>query len=469
MSSLVVVIGAGMGGLTASIRLAQHGFRVRVMEAADHPGGFASGFEKDSLRFDAGPYILLDRNGLDWAFRSVGLDLSDQISLRRIQEGYQVEWPDGISVNVCADLEETAQKMDTKWPGSGKKYDQFIRSTAKIYERLQPLLYTSHPGPSDLLTSGAWKHAGFLLKSLASVLAETGLPQPVQDAISIWTHVAGQRVDEAPSPLAFLPALIHTVGGYYPVDGMASIPRALERAAVDAGVEFSYRTKVKSIRCHGGRVREIETDAGEHLPVDAVVSNSHGVGTYVELLETTPKALQSELEELPLQSPGVCAYLAVKGTTSPPYLRFQLPGSGELCRLLISPSVVAPEVERDGWCPARLLAPMRHAEAERLGAEGQREFLERVLAGDWWRRYIDEFRIVATRVPADWGRAFRLYRDSMNPVMTAHLMRKGRLSHRSPHVKGLYLAGSSTHPGQWISFCAISGVLAADRLVEDFT
>ena len=55
----------------------------------------------------------------------------------------------------------------------------------------------------------------------------------------------------------------------------------------------------------------------------------------------------------------------------------------------------------------------------------------------------------------------------MNPVMTARLMRAGRLAHRSPHFRGLYLAGSATHPGQWVSFCAISGVLAADALAQD--
>ena len=60
-----------------------------------------------------------------------------------------------------------------------------------------------------------------------------------------------------------------------------------------------------------------------------------------------------------------------------------------------------------------------------------------------------------------------LYRDSMNPVMTAKLMREGRLPHRVPGVKGLYLAGASTHPGQWVSFCAISGILAARCLKQD--
>ena len=55
----------------------------------------------------------------------------------------------------------------------------------------------------------------------------------------------------------------------------------------------------------------------------------------------------------------------------------------------------------------------------------------------------------------------------MNPVMTARFMRAGRLAHRSPHARGLYLAGSSTHPGQWVSFCAVSGILAADLLHAD--
>ena len=90
-----------------------------------------------------------------------------------------------------------------------------------------------------------------------------------------------------------------------------------------------------------------------------------------------------------------------------------------------------------------------------------------MLAEPWWRESIADYRVVATRTPGEWGAEFNLYRDSMNPVMTARFMRAGRLAHRSPHVPGLYLAGSATHPGQWVSFCAVSGVLAADRLCED--
>ena len=110
---------------------------------------------------------------------------------------------------------------------------------------------------------------------------------------------------------------------------------------------------------------------------------------------------------------------------------------------------------------------MGHARAEREGQAGQRAYLNRILEETWWRGYVTDSRVVATRIPAEWGAQYHLYRDSMNPVMTARFMRAGRMAHRSPYVPGLYLTGSSTHPGQWVSFCAISGILAADCVQED--
>jgi phytoene desaturase len=466
MSRRVIIVGAGMGGLTAALRLARHGFAVQVLEARPTPGGLAGGFEQDGLPFDAGPYVLLDRPGLEWAFRAVGLDLNRFVTLRRLEDVYEVTSAAGV-VRFHAGADRTAAGLEATWPGSGERYRRFVSSVERVYRGLQPLQYISRPGTLDLLRTGAWRHAPFLLRSLASVLSATGLPPPVLDALAIWTHVAGQRVEAAPSPLAFVCALIHSVGAFYPVGGVGVVPRVLAEAAAAAGVEFRHDTRVRAIRCDHGRVIGVETDTGDFLPADAVVSDAAGVGTYLELVGATPPGERERLQRLPLQSPGVCAYLAVKGETRPPYLRFLLPGGGQLCRLLIRPAVMDPTLERDGWQPARLLGPMAHAEAERVGPAGQRVYLERLLAEDWWRVGIAEYRVVATRVPAEWGKQYHLYRGSMNPVMTAQFMREGRLAHRSPYVPGLYLAGSATHPGQWVSFCAVSGVLAADRVRED--
>ncbi len=464
MSRSVVIVGAGMGGLTAALRLAQSGFRVTVVEARGGPGGLASGLERDGLTFDAGPYILLDRNGLDWAFRSLGLELAEHAELRRVEDVYAVDTGEGEAVRFHADLEQTAEGFERRWPGSAKRYLSFVAETRARYRRLEPMLHAA-PRPASLLRNGGWRDIPFLVRPLGAILAQAGLPPPVVDGLGIWTHVAGRRLAESPSPLAFVPSLIHTVGCYLPAQGIGAIPQALAREAVRAGVELRYGVAAREIRTEQGRATGVETSNG-FFPADAVLSNAGGVRTYLDLVRTTPPPARERLQCLPLQSPGVCAYLAVRGRPRPPYLRFRLP-AGELCRLLVTPAVVVPELAREGWSPARLIAPMRHNQAEGGGVAGQEAYLERVLAEPWWREGLEELRVLERRTPAAWGAEFHLYRDSMNPVMTARFMRAGRIAHRSPYLRGLYLCGSSTHPGQWVSFCAISGILAADRIRED--
>jgi len=463
----VVVIGAGMGGLTAALRLAQNGFQVRVVEARAIVGGLVSGESFDGFAFDAGAYILLDRPGLEWAFASVGLKLGEHIELRAIDHTYSVAFPNGPNVNIYSSDVKTARELEHRRPGTEELYLQFVRRTGAIESSLRPLLYGSAPGPVSLLGGGRWRHAAFLMRSLQSVLRASKLPQPVLDALSIWTHVAGQRLEEAPSPLAFVPALVHSVGCFYPKGGIRTIPEALGRATVAAGVEFSYMTKVKEICNESGRVTGVKIASGEEIPADAVVSDC-GIATYLELLKDNESASRKRCETLPLQSPGVCAYLAVRGKMEPPYLRFMLPGGEERCRLLILPGVLNPEEKHGEWYPARLLGPMEHVKAQRMGQQAQAEYLEMLLQEKWWQKGIDEYRVLARRTPVQWGAEYSLARDSMNPVMTAKFMREGRLAHRSPDLRGLYLAGSATHPGQWVSFCAISGILAADCLRKDF-
>lgn len=464
---VAIIIGAGMGGLTAALRLAQQGLSVRIIEARPEAGGLASAFEKDGFAFDAGPYILLDRPGLEWAFRSLGLELAEHVTLRRIDDVYEVISSQRATVHFYSDVRRTAAGIDAQWPGSGQRYERFVADMKDAHERLSPLLHVSHPRPASLFRNRAFTRIPFLLRSLGTILARANLPQPVVDAIAIWTQIAGQRIDEAPSPLAFVPALIHSVGPFYPVEGIGSIPRALTRIAAKAGVKFQYGTSVRSIVSEQGRVRGVETDQDEFVQADAIVSNYNGIGTYLEMLENTPTPAREKLNRLPLQSPGACAYLAIRGEIKPPYLRFQLPGNGELCRLFVRPTVVAPELEKNGWAPARLISPMRYEVAEGLSVTEQHDHLDRLLAESWWQEGLAEFRVLATRVPSEWGSQYNLYRNSMNPVMTAGFMRAGRLAHKSPYARGLYLAGSSTHPGQWVSFCAISGILAANDLLED--
>src|SRR5262249_45055715 len=151
-----IVIGAGVGGLSTAIHLARRGLDVTVMEARAEPGGLASGFTVEGLSFDYGPYILLDRPGLEWSFQQFGEDLSRHLELRRIDEIYRVTDAGGAQVNFYSDAERTASEFEQHWPGSAKRYAGFVQRTNRVYKRLSGLLHVAHPTVIDLLRSGAW-------------------------------------------------------------------------------------------------------------------------------------------------------------------------------------------------------------------------------------------------------------------------------------------------------------------------
>ena len=93
-----IVVGAGVGGLTAAITLADRGVRVTVLEARDTAGGLAGGFDVDGRSHDGGPYILLDRPGLEWAFEQIGERLVDHVDPIPLDEVYRVRRPDAPDV-----------------------------------------------------------------------------------------------------------------------------------------------------------------------------------------------------------------------------------------------------------------------------------------------------------------------------------------------------------------------------------
>lgn len=462
MKNQIIIIGAGMGGISAALRLRQAGFEVLVIEARKDAGGLASGETIEGFTFDVGPYILLDRPGLEWVFQSLNLDLSSLLTLLPLDPVYEVHFQDHTRLQFHHDIHQTIESFEALWPGSGRPYQKFVESMQQIHHALRPALYAPRLGIWDLLRSGLWKQAPFVSRSLHSILKSTQLPQKICDAISIWTHVAGQTPLKAPSPMAFVPALIHTEGAYSLKEGIRGIPQVLTLAAKNAGVQFRFQSLVKQICCEQGQVTAVELEGGEQLPCSSVVSNAHGLNTYLNLLPEISKRVQRKLKKLPLQSPGICLYLAVQKKEKTPYLRFLLPGKEELCRLF-----VLPESDSE-WVPARLIAPMSYAQTKMQKETEQLTFAEKIIEESWWKSAVSQFKLLKTRLPHHWGAEYQLYQNSMNPVMTSQSVRFGRMPHRSPYVRGLYLAGSATDPGQWVSFCGISGILAADCIKKDF-
>jgi phytoene dehydrogenase-like protein len=471
----VLVIGAGVGGLAAAIALAQRGVDVEVLEGSPRTGGLAGpvalpGPDGADAVVDGGPYVLLDPLGLRAACAALGID-DDALDLRRIDDLLVCEGDDGPPVHLWHDLDRTVEDIESHEPGQGLRYRAFVDAMRAVYAALAPLQRRSRPSPWSLVRAGAVRHAPFLLRSLGAVARRAQLSPALTRAVGIWTHVAGQSLATAPSILALVGAIVHGTGAYVPRGGLWRIPQLLEQRARAAGVRVRTHARVARIDVDDGVVRGVTLAHGEHLPATRVVSNAAGVATLSTLLAASPHA--ARVRALPLQGPGVAAFGTMAAgdddADDGAYLRFAIRPDALLpCLAVVRPHKAGVDVAvPPGRLHVRVVAPVAHAQAQQRSLAEQEALLSRVVDDPWVRARAPGLRVHTSLVPRRYGERTLLHDDSMNPVMTARFMRQGRLPHRLDRPRGLYLVGSATHPGQWVSFCMISGVLGAGALLQD--
>jgi phytoene desaturase len=457
----IVVIGGGVSGLCASIYLAKRGHKIILLDSRDSLGGLASSAEFGGFQYDLGPYILLDKPGLDWAFEQIQLSLSSLIPLYILDPIYTVHIPNEDPFVFYHSLEHTVDAVENRWRGSGIKYRDFVESTSRLYNDLSKLRFKSRPSPLDVFRTAGVSGVSFLLSSLAKVLHRAQLPKVLEQAICIWTRIAGNSLTEAPSPLSFVPALFHRIGAYYPQDGMCQIARTLELEAKKAGVEIYTSRRVTKITVKKGRIDEVYLGDEASISPSAIIGANGVCGVYETLLDwNIPKRLHNYIQTLPVQSPGFASFMTGKRTREGEYLSFAL--QKDSCTALIQPHSLhrcaVGQVE-----PFRVIRPIRYSDQ----MPDPSRVLEEMVTLPLIEHFFEEVHVHHSLHPDTWGKEFSLYRNGMNPAMTASFMRRGRFPHRCPYVGGLYFAGSSTHPGQWVSFCSISGILAAEALLGD--
>ena len=144
----VVVIGGGVGGLAAAIRLVLDGARVTLCEASPFFGGLASSLQIDGMRFDGGPYILLDPLGLEHAFEGLGMSIG-ALELQAVDFVYEVDQAGAPSLPVHRNLEQTVDAWERAIPGQGVRYRAFVREMTRVHARLSPLQRQGRPSPGS--------------------------------------------------------------------------------------------------------------------------------------------------------------------------------------------------------------------------------------------------------------------------------------------------------------------------------
>ncbi|MBC5775684.1 phytoene desaturase [Pontibacter sp. KCTC 32443] len=287
------IIGAGIGGIAASIRLAVKGYEVTVFEANESFGGKMHEFWLGNYRFDAGPSLFTLPHLVDELFILADRNPEDYFTYTRLDLITHYFWPDGAQLKAYADPEQFAREAETQLGVSQQAVIEALNKSARLYKgTADTFLHKSLHKLNTYLSTD-------VLKSL-QCLPDLGLTTTMHDAnkslfsdhrfvqlLDRFATYNGSDPYQAPATLNIIPHLEHGIGAFYPKGGIYSIAASLVKLAEELGVQFRYNEKVEQIFVTNNKVTGVRTTTGKYT-ADVVVSNMDVVPTYRRLLPDQP-------------------------------------------------------------------------------------------------------------------------------------------------------------------------------------
>jgi phytoene desaturase len=283
------IIGAGIGGIASSIRLAVKGYKCEVFETAGGPGGKLSEFSGNGYRFDFGPSLFTLPSLVDELFVLAGKDPHQHFNYIRLDESCRYFYEDGTRLTAYADRDKMSEEIHKKLGVEPEIVKQHLAHGKMIYDITRPVfLEKSLHKFSSYLNYETLKAManGFrfdLMKTMHQANAQQLKEPRLVQLFDRYATYNGSNPYKAPGILNLIPALEHVDGAYFPEGGMFSITKALEDLAQSLGVIFHYNTPVEEIIHKNGKVSGVSISK-EKKDADLVVSNMDTYLTYRKLL-----------------------------------------------------------------------------------------------------------------------------------------------------------------------------------------
>lgn len=485
----VVIVGAGLGGLSTALRLAGAGREVTVVERESVPGGRAGRLDLGGYRFDTGPTVLTMPNLIADTLACVGESLDEWLDLRPVSPVYRAFYPDGARLDVLADPQEMAAEVERVCGVRAVAgYHRFVDFVSELYRlQIRDFIDRNLDSPVDLLGARlvrllAMGAFGRLAPKVASYLPDPRL----QRVFSFQAMYAGLSPYEALAIYAVIAYMDSVAGAYFPSGGMHAVPVALAGAANKHGVRFRYDAEVRRVRVRNGRATGVETADGDHIPADVVVLNPDLPVAYRDLLPASSVPRQvKHLRYSPscflLHAGSTAAYSQAahhnihfgrswRGVFSELIDKQELMSDPSI--LVCNPSRSDPSLappDRQGYY---VLAPAPHAGADidwSVIGPRYRDELIAVLEARGYVGFGAGIEVEHTVTPADWlssGLAMG------TPFAAAHTFRQTgpfRPANLAPGLDNVVFTGSGTQPGVGVPMVLISGRLAAERITGPVT
>ncbi|MFG2111655.1 phytoene desaturase family protein [Streptomyces sp. NPDC048718] len=269
----VVVVGAGLAGLSATLHLLGAGRRVTVIERDARPGGRAGRLEFGGYLVDTGPTVLTMPDIVDEAFAAVGAALRDRVELIPVRPAYRARFADGSALDVHTDAEAMEAEVERFAGGAEAAGYRRLRDwLGRLYQAERGrFLDADFDSPFSLLTPDLVRLAllggfGRWEARVARHLRDERLRR-VFSFQSLYAGVSPERALAAYAVIAFMDTV---AGVYFPRGGMYALPRAMADTAAEHGAVFRYGERATRLERRGDRITAVVTDQGR-VPCDAVV------------------------------------------------------------------------------------------------------------------------------------------------------------------------------------------------------
>jgi phytoene desaturase len=486
----VVIVGAGLGGLSCALHLAATGREVTVVEREAGPGGRAGRLSVGGYEFDTGPTVLTMPDLIAETLAVVNEKMSDWLTLTALDPAYRAHFPGGETLDVIADpdrmADEIARVCGRAEADGYRRFVSFARELWRLERR--EFIERNLDGPLDLLRPALLdlvRRGGF--RRLDSRIGDFFRDPRTRRIFSFQSLYAGLAPSQALALYAVISYLDAVSGVWFPKGGVHAVPQALAGAAEKHGVTIQYETTVTRVETYAGQAQAVHTAAGMRIAADVVVLNPDLPVAYRTLLPAhRPPPRLSRLRWSPscvvlhLGSPHHYSKIAHHN------LHFgrswhstfaDVIHKGRLMRdpslLVTNPTRTDPDLAPPGRQAYYVLAPVPHLQAGgpdarrwREGGLGDRyagELLQ-VLQARGYRGLAGDLEVSTVVTPADWADAGHA---AGTPFASAHTFRQTgpfRPGNLHPTLSNVVFVGSGTQPGVGVPMVLMSGKLAAQRV-----
>ncbi len=497
-SQHAIVIGGGLGGLSAAIHLVRQGWRVTLYEQNESCGGRMSAIQQDGFHIDMGPTLLMMPEVVEQLFAVCGRNIADYIELTRLDPAYRVHFADGESMDMHGNVKSMMADVARFAPEDAEQLPRLFEAMRKQYVNARTnFIEKPFVHFSSLLrpqTIGGLLEA-MPLTDVYSFVARFVKDERLRQALTFQTLYLGISPTRCPSIYALLPYIEMEFGVWFPKGGMQSIARGLEKLVRELGVEVHTSTPVTKITTNNKRVsgvviKDPVSNLDRHITADYVLANVDTPSAYSRLLADFTRKRHSDTR-IAQREYGCSAYLLYLGVTRLPdnIRHHEVFLSADYKKTLteITTTGVFPSDPAIYTCvPTRTdptLAPPDHdvlyvlVPCPHLGSAINWETEAPVIR----EKVLDRLeqcgfpglrqKIVMEQqfTPADFDTRYSCYLGSafgLSPLFMQSSYFRPRM--KSEELDGLYFAGAGTHPGGGVPIVLTSGRIAAECMQADY-